>query len=565
MENGKTQLEKILLVVLPYWDPLIPPRGVAHLKYFLQRHGYSVTARDANTETVFRDLYDRYFNTIKKHVPREKWGNFFNIGHDVLKNHMTAHINYKEKNKYVDLVKQLVYQIFFTTFNDEQVRELKGVMDDFYSQLDIYTTRLLDEIKPGVLGISVFRDTLGPSMYMFEQAKKINPELKTVMGGCIFSDLLFPGTPNLEHFLKVTPSIDHLVIGEGQNLMLKLLRKDFPPSRRVITLKDIGGETLGFSPINAQDTSDFDMSKYPYLSAQTSISCPFNCSFCNVHEFFGKYKRKDPGQAVEEMVTQYKEHGNQLFFMCDSLLNYTASELSRELIKSDVTLYWDGYLRADKEVCDIENTMLWRRGGYYRARLGVESGSPHVLKLMNKKISIEQIKEAVQSLANAGIKTTTYWVIGHPGEEEEHFQETLDLIEELKDYIYEAECNPFQYGYTGQSESDGWQHKRKLLFPAGAEEMLIVQTWVLDAEPRREVIYDRVNRFMEHCRRLGIPNPYSIYDIYKADERWQKICPNAVPGIIEFEEKGNYVDDTHKVKESYRMETTLEDDGDFGF
>jgi hypothetical protein len=64
--------------------------------------------------------------------------------------------------------------------------------------------------------------------------------------------------------------------------------------------------------------------------------------------------------------------------------------------------------------------------------------------------------------------------------------------------------------------------------------MLWVQTWIMNCEPFREDIFRRLNRFTQHCARLGIPNPYSLRDIYQADERWKKLHPNAVPPLLEF-------------------------------
>jgi radical SAM superfamily enzyme YgiQ (UPF0313 family) len=147
---------------------------------------------------------------------------------------------------------------------------------------------------------------------------------------------------------------------------------------------------------------------------------------------------------------------------------------SKELIKREVPLYYDAYLRVYEKdsdpVSDVENTLLWRKGGFYRARMGCESGSQRILDSVGKGITVEQIKTAVSSLAYAGIKTTTYWVVGLPGETEEDFQQTLALVEGLKNDIYQAECAAFIYYYNGQNKSDIWASQRKLLFPAEAKE-----------------------------------------------------------------------------------------------
>jgi hypothetical protein len=312
--------------------------------------------------------------------------------------------------------------------------------------------------------------------------------------------------------------------------------------------------------------SDFDIQNdYPYLAAQASKSCPFQCSFCNVASFFRKYQEKDTTQTIAEMTNLTQKYGLQLFFMNDALLNTVATTLANGILKADFPGYWDGYLRVDKSVCDIENTMLWRRGGFYRARMGVESGSQHVLDMMGKKITPAQIKTSLGNLANAGIKTTTYWVIGHPGENEEDFRQTLALLEELKDSIYEAECNPFIYSFGGQGKSGQWQDNRVLLYPQEADDMLVIRTWIVDSEPGREETYRRICRFVEHCDKLGIPNPYSFRDIYEADKRWKRLHKNAVPPVIDFREKKILTDERKNVKKLFLLKSTPSDEGDFDF
>jgi radical SAM superfamily enzyme YgiQ (UPF0313 family) len=265
------------------------------------------------------------------------------------------------------------------------------------------------------------------------------------------------------------------------------------------------------------------------------------------------------------MTALYGKHKSQLFLMCDSLLNPIITPLANALLQSGRSLYWDGYLRVDAQVCNRDNCFRWRRGGFYRARLGIESGSAHVLERMGKSISIEQIKTALSSLADAGIKTTTYWVIGHPGETEADFQQTLDMIEELRDDIYEAWCSPFNYYKTGQVNSDLWAGRSRLLYPPEVREMLVVQSWTLEVEPSREEAFRRMNRFVARCRELGIPNPYSLAEIYRADERWKKLHQNAVPSLVEFGDKTAYIDENKTIKRVVSARKKMADHMDFDF
>jgi radical SAM superfamily enzyme YgiQ (UPF0313 family) len=169
---------------------------------------------------------------------------------------------------------------------------------------------------------------------------------------------------------------------------------------------------------------------------------------------------------------------------------------------------------------------------------------------MDKRITRQQSRESLAALAYAGIKTTTFWLVGFPGETEQDFQQTLEFIEESQDNIYEADCNAFNYYLTGQANSREWlkKNKKTRLYPEWAKEILVTDTWILAGEPSRETAYDRVNRFVQHCNRLGIPNPYSLKDVYLADQRWKKLHKNAVPAVVELENKNTYNPESSRVK-----------------
>ncbi|MCP4156050.1 MAG: hypothetical protein GY757_50485, partial [bacterium] len=131
MKNNKpNEKKKVLLALLPFWTPLIPPQGITGLKTYLEPYGYRVKTVDATIEVMFKEIYDRYFNRLKTYIPEEKQGNFYNIGHDLLQNHMMAHVNYTDEKKYDELVKILVSKIYFYTIDDEQVRGMKEVLDE---------------------------------------------------------------------------------------------------------------------------------------------------------------------------------------------------------------------------------------------------------------------------------------------------------------------------------------------------------------------------------------------------------------------------------------------------
>jgi hypothetical protein len=555
--------KKIVLALLPYWNPFFPPLGISCIKGQLQTHGYEVKTIDANVLEDFRKIYDQYFQVFRDLIPEYHQGNLYNIGHDVMQNHMMAYLNHKDPAVYRNVLEGLVKKTFYCDFPDELIDRLEPPIVQFYQKLEAFVQEVLETESPDVFGLSVFSGALPASVFAFKHCRRHFPHIKTVMGGGIFAEHLAPGSPNYHHFLEETAGyIDKLFVGEGEVLLLKYLRDELPPEKRVYTLQDIDMETMEIATAQVPDFTDYDFRYYPQLAFYTSRSCPFKCAFCSETIQWGKFRKKDGIQAARELVSLHKKHKHQLFLMGDSLMNPTITSFSNELLKFDEAVYWDGYLRIDKNVCNMENTFLWRRAGLMRARLGIESVSPRVLDLMDKKLSVDDIRQAVSALASAGIKTSTMWLIGFPGETEEDFQAMLDFLEEMKDDVYQVDCNTFRYFLKGQAGSDQWGYKNVPLYPEDTERMLLIEHWKLDCQPSREVMYDRHCRLMEHCRKLGIPNPYFMLDAYKADERWKALHENAVPSIVEF--KGDaYVDECKRIEPFQMAVQTVEDDGDF--
>lgn len=557
--------EKILLALLPFWNPLIPPQGISYLKGFLQAHGYAVRAVDANTDVGFKNIYDRWFNTLLAAIPPSRRGNSYNIGNDVWRDHMMAHLNRADDTRYRELVRILIAKTFYHSVDDAVIDALAANAEAFFAHLESFMGALIAAERPAVLGLSVFRDTLAASLCAARLAKRLDPSIKVVMGGAVFATILPLGSPNLAYFLERTADcVDHLIIGPGEELFLRWLERRTPPGQRVSTSSELGGRF--FRPgIDLLDYGDFDLASYHHQALAASYSCPNRCGFCNVSTYFGAYERRDPNQTVADMIALQQRHGIQVFYMLDSLLNGVIDDLAREFRASQAALYWDGYLRVDQAGCDAERVHLWRQGGFYRARMGIESGAQHVLDLMGKTITVAQSREVIANLAASGVKTTAYMVIGHPGESEDDFQRTLDFVVQMQDDIWEAECNPFTYFHTGQPHADQWADINMLLYPAWAKEMLLAQTWVLDCDPSREVMFERVNRFVALCDQLGVSTPWTLREVDQADQRWARLQPNAVPPLMDFIRGDRYIDECKRVRRLFAAAPVAMDDGEFDF
>ncbi|NIM15659.1 MAG: hypothetical protein GTO45_27030 [Candidatus Aminicenantes bacterium] len=296
--------EKILLALLPYWYPLMPSLGLCSIKSYLERHGYIVKVLDFNSETLFKRIYDKYFDTLLNFFPENKklkGNDYYNVGHNVLQNHMMAHINHTNEEKYFELVKIIIYKTFYFEANDALVKVLNEILDQFYYSFEGYLIELLEKEKPDVVGISLYTHTLPTSIHALKLIRNKYSHIRTVAGGGIFSQTLDVKSPDFEYFLQKTEVyLDKIIIGEGEELLLKYLQGELPDSQRVYSKKDIGNKLFDIAS-NRPDFSDFDLSLYLYLPAYGSRSCPYRCKFCSEPVYWGAIMDKAMWKLIVEV------------------------------------------------------------------------------------------------------------------------------------------------------------------------------------------------------------------------------------------------------------------------
>ncbi|ARM75140.1 tRNA (N(6)-L-threonylcarbamoyladenosine(37)-C(2))-methylthiotransferase [Acidianus manzaensis] len=95
-----------------------------------------------------------------------------------------------------------------------------------------------------------------------------------------------------------------------------------------------------------------------------------------------------------------------------------------------------GMMTPEQFERDIDGILevLKNRKMYKFLHLPVQSGDDNVLKLMNRKYTVDEYKDLVNEARSKipNINITTDIIIGHPGEDEGAFQNTLNLMKELK-------------------------------------------------------------------------------------------------------------------------------------
>ena len=206
----------------------------------------------------------------------------------------------------------------------------------------------------------------------------------------------------------------------------------------------------------------------PTVQTRTARSCAFSCSFCNYPERAGKLTLASL-ETIEKELDSLKRLGyiKNLVFI-DDTFNVPLprfKELCRLMIEKDYQFNWFSYFRCSNS--DEEAIELLARSGCKGVFLGIESGSPTILKNMNKAATVEKYERGMDLLRQYGVLTFASFIMGFPGETEETFRESVDFIKTTKPDYYRAQlwyCEPGtpverqreKYGIEG--EGFVWSH-----------------------------------------------------------------------------------------------------------
>ncbi len=308
---------------------------------------------------------------------------------------------------------------------------------NWYNLKDLSVARkTFQTLRPDLIGFSIFNANRWGAIDLSKVAKEVLPNTPIVFGGV-------GGTFLWEHFLKHFPEIDYVILGEGENPFLALV-KGLSGGLRTAELAQIKGLALRvdgqpFSLGPADFIPDIDQIPDParYFAFQHVISsrgCPWNCVFCGSPRFWKRKVRfHSPEYFVEQLERLYRR-GVRFFYVSDDTFTLKKDRVIRiceEILKRKLEITWQAISRVD---CIDEDIVYWmRRAGCLQISFGVESGSEKIRnQVLNKKLSEESIKKAFSLCRAYGILPRAYFIYGCPGESRKTIQASIDLMKKIK-------------------------------------------------------------------------------------------------------------------------------------
>ncbi|MCB4790693.1 MAG: B12-binding domain-containing radical SAM protein [Elusimicrobia bacterium] len=310
--------------------------------------------------------------------------------------------------------------------------------------------------EPDIVGITAMTFTLIDVIKTASIVKKTSKDIIVVLGG-----------PHVYIYPNETinmPQVDMLVLGEGEGSFVELIENigNFDKLKNIpgLVFKNNGKIISTGQPkvLNDLDSIPFPArhltpyKKYSSLMAKrspvttmiTSRGCPYQCLFCNRPHLGKKFRARSAKNVVDEMESCIKMGINE-FLLYDDTFNIDRQrvlDVCDEIIDRKLEIGWD--IRARIDMIDEETLKKLKKANCERIHYGVEAGTDRVLKILNKGITISQVKEAFNMTKDAGISTLAYFMIGSPTETREDILETIKVSKELDpDFVHITITTPF--------------------------------------------------------------------------------------------------------------------------
>lgn len=184
--------------------------------------------------------------------------------------------------------------------------------------------------------------------------------------------------------------------------------------------------------------------KYAFKSGiNIMFGCNNFCSYCIVPYVRGRERSRKPEAIIREIERLVKDGVSEVMLLGQNVNSYgktldepiTFAELLRRIEKIEGLKRIRFMTSHPKDLSDeLIEVMASSEKICKHLHLPVQSGSTRILKKMNRRYTKESYLELAEKIKKAvpDISLTTDIIVGFPGETEEDFQETLDVVRKVR-------------------------------------------------------------------------------------------------------------------------------------
>ncbi len=317
-----------------------------------------------------------------------------------------------------------------TTFgcqmNEKQSEAVAGIMDEIG-----YHRQENEEADVVIYNTCTVRENANLKVYgrlgHLHSLKDQNPDMKIILFGCMMQEAHV-----VEKIKKSYPFVD-LVFGTHNifkfaELFYEMLLSDM----QIIDIWEGTDQIVEDLPTERN---------YTFKSGvNIMFGCNNFCSYCIVPYVRGRERSRRPEAIVKEVERLVSDGVSEVMLLGQNVNSYgktleepvTFARLLRMLEPIEGLKRIRFMTSHPKDLSDeLIETMAESRKICHHLHLPLQSGSSRILKEMNRRYDKEKYLSLVEKIRKAipDISLTTDIIVGFPGETEEDFEETLDVVE----------------------------------------------------------------------------------------------------------------------------------------
>ena len=347
-------------------------------------------------------------------------------------------------------------------------------------------SQTMEAFQPDVVSCTLmFMQQIEDMKIVCRELRVSYPDIPILCGGMSVS--IFP------ELILQEGLADYVGIGEGEYTFFELLEvvngKRNPSTVQSLVYLDENGQPVHTPLRPFADLSDFpipDFSLLPmekyyayYPEAPHSIhviaskGCPFQCTFCfNAAYHRCKHRARRSELVLREIELLVSDCGADGIMFFDELWGTDKEELRA---------YCNGIAALSKKLkkpirffCETrfgvlspEDLQLMADSGCWMIAFGLESGSPELLKHIQKNYPMDRVEVDIENCKKAGISVTLFTISGFPGETPAQIKQTIHSLFRLNPTLFTA--GPF-YVYPGSKEYDRLVEAGRITVPKNLDE-----------------------------------------------------------------------------------------------
>nr|VFK60642.1 MAG: ribosomal peptide maturation radical SAM protein 1 [Candidatus Kentron sp. TUN] len=361
--------------------------------------------------------------------------------------------------------------------NPHHIAHVESVIDQWAE----FIAKRLAERNYLVIGLTTTFAQTGASVALINALKKANSKIVTLIGGANCEGVMAEGVTSLsEH-------IDFVFSGESETAFVSFLSRYLSdgglPRQKIITSR-------GIEDLDALETPAYDeyVAQYRYFLAsaystsslgalmlpyETSRGCWWGdkhpCRFCGLNGTLHSYRQKSPDRVIKDLRVLTKSYPTKEVFMTDNIM---PNELYRGLLQ---TLHneFKGIKFSYEVKSNITPSQLriLKDVGFWHIQPGIEAISTPLLRRMRKGVLAWQNIRLLRFARILGLGVSWNLLLGFPGDKEEDYLETMQLITKIVHLQPPLNVTPINIDrfseYFDNADAYGIDHLRPL--PAYSE------------------------------------------------------------------------------------------------